>query len=97
MIAPEGTPLVAVTSGYAEMGGSSLGGNSVRLHGDNGDYYFYAHLSAYEGSSRDVAQGEVIGYIGHTGNTTVDHLHFEVHPGGGPSINPYPTVVAAGC
>jgi murein DD-endopeptidase MepM/ murein hydrolase activator NlpD len=97
MIAAAGTPLVAVTGGYAEMRPSSLGGNSVRLHAPNGDYYFYAHLSAYEGSSRDVGQGEVIGYVGHTGNTSTDHLHFEVHPGGGPAINPYPTVVAAGC
>jgi murein DD-endopeptidase MepM/ murein hydrolase activator NlpD len=97
MMAPAGTPLVAVTSGQVELRSSTLGGNSARLYASNGDYFFYAHLSAYEGSSRSVSQGEVIGYVGATGNTTVNHLHFEFHPGGGGPINPYPTVVAAGC
>ncbi len=70
---------------------------ATRIWGDNGDYYFYAHLSAYEGSSRQVSQGEVIGYVGATGNTSVNHLHFEIHPGGGGPINPFPSIVAAGC
>ena len=97
LIASAGTPLVAVVSGQAEMRSSSLGGNSVRILGDNGDYYFYAHLSSYAGSSRRVSQGEVIGYVGMTGNTSVNHLHFEVHPGNGSPVNPYPYVVNAGC
>jgi murein DD-endopeptidase MepM/ murein hydrolase activator NlpD len=97
LIAPAGTPLVAVVSGNAEFRSTSLGGNSVGLSGDDGNYYFYAHLSAYEGSSRHVAQGEVIGYVGETGNTDINHLHFEIHPGGGSSVNPYPYVVNAGC
>ena len=94
MMSPEGTPLVAVVSGSVLMKTTRLGGNSMWLTGVDGHKYFYAHLSAWEGSSRSVSAGEVIGYVGHTGNTTANHLHFEIHPGGGAAINPYPTVRA---
>ena len=92
MMSPYGTPLVAVVSGVASMRTTSLGGNSISLEGDDGNRYFYAHLSSWEGSSRSVAAGEVVGYVGHTGDTTANHLHFEIHPGGGAAIDPYPTV-----
>ena len=92
MMAPYGTPLVAVISGFANMKPTALGGNSISLAGDDGNGYFYAHLSSWEGSSRNVAAGEVIGYVGHTGDTTANHLHFEIHPGEGAAVDPYPTV-----
>ncbi len=94
MMSPGGTPLVAVESGSAQFKTTRLGGNSVWINGNSGTRYFYAHLSAWEGSSRNVSQGEVIGYVGATGNTTANHLHFEVHPGGGRAVNPYPYVRA---
>jgi len=92
MMASRGTPLVAVESGVANFRNTRLGGKSVGLTGNSGTYYFYAHLDAWAGSSRSVQRGEVIGYVGATGNTTANHLHFEVHPGGGRAVNPYPYV-----
>jgi murein DD-endopeptidase MepM/ murein hydrolase activator NlpD len=92
MMAAYGTPLVAIVAGFANMKTTNLGGNSITFDGDDGNGYFYAHLSSWEGSSRHVEAGEVIGYVGHTGDTTANHLHFEIHPGGGAAVDPYPTV-----
>jgi len=66
----------------------------VYLRGDNGDSYYYFHLDSYEGGARLVSQGEVIGYTGNTGDASggATHTHFEVHPGGGGAVNPYPVV-----
>jgi murein DD-endopeptidase MepM/ murein hydrolase activator NlpD len=94
MMAGSGTTLVAVVSGSANFKQTPLGGNSIWLTGNDGNRYFYAHLSAFEGSSRSVSQGEVVGYVGSTGNAFTPHLHFEVHPGGGVAVNPYPYVRA---
>ena len=98
MLAPRGVPVVAVVSGTVTFKQNVLGGNAASLVGDNGNRYYYAHFGSYEGSSRRVAQGEVIGYNGDTGNAAgTPHLHFEVHPGGGLAVNPTPSVRAAGC
>lgn len=92
MMSAFGTPLVAVVAGFAEMKTNRLGGNTVWLKGADGNSYYYAHLSSWEGSSRNVSAGEVIGYVGATGNTGTNHLHFQIHPGGGAAVNPTPTV-----
>lgn len=94
MMSPYGTPLVAVVSGFSTPKANNLGGYTVSLDGDDGNRYYYAHLSSWEGGARSVAKGDVIGYVGSTGNTSANHLHFEIHPGGGAAVNPYPTVRA---
>jgi murein DD-endopeptidase MepM/ murein hydrolase activator NlpD len=96
LMSPTGTPNVAVVSGEIRQSVGSLAGISVYLYGDDGHAYWYFHLSAWEGGPRRVAQGEVIGYTGDTGNATgVPHTHFEYHPGGGAAVNPYPLVAEA--
>lgn len=99
IIAPKGLPIYAVIGGVVTFKTNRLGGNAVSLVGDNGNRYYYAHLDSYVGGSRRVFQGELIGYNGDTGNArfSTPHLHFQVHPGGGRAVNPYPTVRAAGC
>jgi len=98
MLAPRGTPIYAVVSGTVNFKQNRLGGNAASLVGDNGNRYYYAHFASYEGVSRRVTQGEVIGLNGDTGNATgTPHLHFEVHPGGGLAVNPTPSVRVAGC
>lgn len=77
----------------------SLSGNAWWLTADDGTYFFYAHLSDFAPGLRPgsrVRAGEIIGFVGSTGNSATAHLHFEVHPYGGDPINPYPTVRAAG-
>ena len=93
---PRGTPNVAVVSGRAEMRTGGTSGLGVWLYGDDGTLFYYFHLEAYEGAPRHVLQGEVVGYTGNTGDASggATHTHFEIHPGGGPAVNPYPTVVA---
>ena len=100
IVGPKGLALYAVVDGtITKMYGadSSLSGNALRLTGADKTYFFYAHLDSFApgitvGST--VRAGQIIGYMGSTGNSGVSHLHFEVHPGGGDAINPYPVVKA---
>jgi peptidoglycan hydrolase-like protein with peptidoglycan-binding domain len=101
IIAPEGKLIYAVTDGtvthvYHDRPGS-LAGNGLRLTQPDGTYFFYAHLSAFEEGiavGTRVRAGQVLGYNGSTGNAGTPHLHFEIHPGGGAAINPFPFVKA---
>ena len=94
ILSPRGTPVVASVSGVARGHNSSLGGISYYLTGDDGNTYFGTHLSSLSGASGRVSQGTVLGYVGNTGNARggPNHLHFEIHPGGGRAVNPYPTL-----
>lgn len=97
LMAPMGTPLVAVASGRVSFGFNRLGGRVAWVHADDGTRHYYAHLSRIAGFPRRVRAGDVIGYVGMTGNAGAPHLHWEVHPGGGAAVNPYPYAVRARC
>ncbi|HTH07581.1 MAG TPA: M23 family metallopeptidase, partial [Ilumatobacteraceae bacterium] len=89
-----------LTKQYLDAAGS-LSGNGWRLTRADGTYFFYAHLSAFASGLKvgsTVKSGQILGLVGMTGNAGTPHLHFEVHPGGGASINPTPVVRAVnGC
>jgi peptidoglycan LD-endopeptidase LytH len=105
MAAPEGTPVYAVRNGtlwYWSTG--DVGGYSVYLNADDGNTYYYTHLTAYpaylENYTRKVVAGQEIEWVNHTGNANgFNHLHFEIRMGGpnGTKIDPRPTLDAAGC
>jgi murein DD-endopeptidase MepM/ murein hydrolase activator NlpD len=95
LIAPWGTPIVAVESGViARIGENALGGSVLWLKGLSGTSYYYAHLAQYAPGmvpGTPVAAGTVVAFVGQTGNAifSVPHLHFEVHPDSGPAVDPY--------
>jgi murein DD-endopeptidase MepM/ murein hydrolase activator NlpD len=95
ILAPRGTPVVANVAGSVSRNESGLGGHGYFLHGRDGNTYYGAHLDGYSSAAGNVAAGTVIGYVGDTGDARggVTHLHFEIHPGGGAAVNPYPTLV----
>lgn len=94
LFAPRGTPVVAPVAGTVALDPNHLGGKAVVLWGVDGIRYYGAHLDSY-GRTGPVAAGTVIGRVGNTGDAVggPTHLHFEVHPGGGPAVSPYPLLV----
>jgi peptidoglycan LD-endopeptidase LytH len=87
IIAPSGTPIYATFDGYATQNPNSLGGLAVEVHGAPG-YTYNAHLSSYSDHSTGAVQaGDVIGYVGDSGDALggVPHDHFEFHPNTMPS------------
>jgi murein DD-endopeptidase MepM/ murein hydrolase activator NlpD len=104
--APSGTPVVAVDDGtIAKLFTSKPGGLTVYQFDPAGRLaYYYAHLDSYAGTLKEgmsVKRGDVIGYVGSTGNADrkVPHLHFAIFKLGpdrkwwrGDPINPYPAL-----
>lgn len=84
--APLGSPLVAVRAGLVVAAGFDGGyGNKVVVDHGDGLRTVYAHNRAnVVAVGQPVAKGEVIAYVGSTGNSTGPHVHFEIHVDGVP-------------
>ena len=109
IMARAGTPVIAAADGWIEkLFDSERGGLTIYQFEPSGRWcYYYAHLQRYADGLAEkqvIKRGDVIGYVGSTGNASADapHLHFEVHMLGpekqwwkGESINPYPLLKSA--
>ncbi len=93
-----GAPIKAMANGeITEVGYDGSYGNKVVITLDDGTELWFCHMSDYAVSSgQEVRAGEVIGYIGTTGNTTGPHLHLEVRPGAGDPVDPYAAMLVHG-
>ena len=83
ILVPQGTPVLAAESGTVlRISQNTLGGNTIYMTDDGGRFiYYYAHLLRYAdglAAGAHVSQGDVIAYVGMTGNAPVPHLHFQV-------------------
>ena len=106
IFAPMGTPLLAVADGTVHtVGWNAIGGWRLWLRDNQGNEFYYAHLSAYSPlavEGKHVRAGEAIGFLGDSGDADggLPHLHFEIHPfallslGYDGVIAPYPYLVA---
>jgi murein DD-endopeptidase MepM/ murein hydrolase activator NlpD len=81
-----GAPILACADGIVfSVGWNEIGGNRLWLRDAQGNEFYYAHLSAFSPLARNglhVKAGEVLGFVGNTGDAsgTPTHLHFEIHP-----------------
>jgi murein DD-endopeptidase MepM/ murein hydrolase activator NlpD len=98
LMAPAGTRLVAVEDGRIGPRWGHDGGNAgirLWLYGDSGTHYFYAHNRRnLARPGQRVRRGDLVAEVGNSGNAarTPPHVHFQLHPGGGPAVNPDATV-----
>ena len=86
IFAPLGAPILACADGIVfSVGWNDIGGNRLWLRDAEGNEFYYAHLSAFSPLAKNglhVKAGEVLGFVGNTGDAsgTPTHLHFEIHP-----------------
>ncbi len=104
VFARRGTPVLSATRGVVwKVGGDRLGGRVVVVLGEGRAFYYYAHLDHWAegiGVGDEVLPGQVLGFVGNTGNaaTTPPHLHFGVYRvglAGVQVVDPVPLLSAA--
>lgn len=88
--APKNTPIVAASSGtVVTVGHNKAYGNRVIINHGGGVQTLYAHMTSFNCKEGDkVSAGDVIGYVGSTGYSTGNHLHFSVLENGN-YVNPH--------
>lgn len=90
--APYGTPIYAAASGTVIDAGTGWNGgygNCIVIRNDDGNETWYAHQAELAAKVDDVVKaGQLIGYVGSTGDSTGNHLHFEVRSADGKYLNP---------
>lgn len=96
--ADTGDPIRAIARGVVTaVGYDGAYGNKTVVTLEDGTEIWYAHQNDFASSLGDtVKAGQVIGYVGSTGNVTGSHLHLEVRPGGGDPVDPRAAFVVNG-
>ena len=94
IFAARGTPIQSTTQGIVrKVGENNLGGRVVVVVGPGGAGHYYAHLEGYADITPDdwVNVGDIIGYVGDSGNAkgTPPHVHYGIYINGS-AVNPYP-------
>ena len=97
IFAARGTPVRAPADGVVKITNGKIGGLAVYVTEADGTYWYMAHLSAVERGlkvGQRVEIGDVVGYVGDSGNARggAPHVHFEIHPAGGPAVDPKGTL-----
>ncbi len=95
IFAAHGTPVRSPVDGVLKQGNGAVGGLAAYVTQPDGTYFYMAHLSGFapgQMTGQNVKVGEIVGFVGDTGNAVggAPHVHMQIHPRGGPPINPKP-------
>ncbi|MEY2404279.1 MAG: peptidoglycan LD-endopeptidase LytH [Acidimicrobiaceae bacterium] len=95
LIAAYGTPLRSPADGVARIDNNALGGLAVKVVQPDGTFFYLAHMSATADGLTDgmpVKVGDLLGYVGQSGDATGPHCHFGIYQGGTTPIPPKPLI-----
>lgn len=92
VFAARGTPVRAPAAGTLRFSEEPVGGKTAYVTEADGTYYYMAHMDSFAAlpPGNRVSVGQVVGFVGDSGNASGTHVHFQVHPRGGAPVNPKP-------